>query len=357
MEKRREQGKERLAVAAVLAAGAAGCVLAALAAPWSGQIVTEGELFRRASELLVTCALTAVVEEVVFRGILLDVLLYAGNAARALRGRRSSPSAALHAKHAERRRVADASCGAGEPCDGAARSSYEGAPGPAVLVAAVVGSAAVFAVAHIVPAPGQPWPADAAEMAAAALKIAQALLFGIAMAGLRLAALLRASPAGCSPTARGTLAVSPPRRVSASPASAGVPPSPPCSAPSPSAGIPAASSSAALLLAPTPAPPADAAPSSPSRASRPASPGGGGNRRFAGLAVPIATHLCFDVLYFAPAVMVEGTFPLTYLSTAPAEWAVVAVSSVILLWPAAWALGLARRGVLPYDDDQDRRPA
>ena len=158
-----------------------------------------------------------------------------------------------------------------------------------------------FAALHIVPAAGEPWPwemALEAEVAsetggavgvavAAGLKVMQALLFGIAMAGLRLASLSRMRCSGAS----------------ASGAMEGV----------------------ANLV------------------------------RLDGLAVPVGVHFGFDLLYFAPVVLTTGAFPLTYISTTPAEWASAVASTVVLLWPAAWALGIARRGVLPYDDDQDRR--
>ena len=182
-----------------------------------------------------------------------------------------------------------------------------------VALVAVVGSAMVFAVLHIVPAAGEPWPwemALEAEVAsetggamgveaapgvggavgvavAAGLKVMQALLFGIAMAGLRLVSLSRTRCSGAS----------------ASGAMEGV----------------------ANLV------------------------------RLDGLAVPVGVHFGFDLLYFAPVVLATGAFPLTYISTTPAEWAPAVASTVVLLWPAAWALGIARRGVLPYDDDQDCR--
>ena len=86
---------------------------------------------------------------------------------------------------------------------------------------------------------------------AAGLKVMQALLFGIAMAGLRLASLSRTRCSGAS----------------ASGAMEGV----------------------ANLV------------------------------RLDGLAVPVGVHFGFDLLYFAPVVLATGAFPLTYISTTPAE--------------------------------------
>ena len=129
---------------------------------------------------------------------------------------------------------------------------------------------------------------------AAVLKVGQALLFGIALAGLRLMALSRTCRS--APPAPGV----------------GV-----------GAGAGAGEAAAGLL-------------------------------RLDGLAVPVGIHFGFDVLYFAPVVLATGAFPLTYISATPADWTAAAVSAVVLLWPAARALGIARRGMLPYDDDQDR---
>ena len=260
------------------------------------------------------CALTAVVEEVLFRGLLMNALLHAGE--RVMfhvkhRGINDEPydsdgrgegkgSRMFHVKHSKPRG------------DSSGPHESRCAAGTVALVA-VVGSAMVFAVLHIVPAAGEPWPwemALEAEVAsetggamgveaapgvggavgvavAAGLKVMQALLFGIAMAGLRLVSLSRTRCSGAS----------------ASGAMEGV----------------------ANLV------------------------------RLDGLAVPVGVHFGFDLLYFAPVVLATGAFPLTYISTTPAEWAPAVASTVVLLWPAAWALGIARRGVLPYDDDQDCR--
>ncbi len=280
----------------ILAAGLAGCVLSC------SDNVNYSELLRNFSVLIAGCALTAVVEEVLFRGLLMNALLHAGE--RVMfhvkhRGINDEPydsdgrgegkgSRMFHVKHSKSR--GDSSEPHGSRC----------AAGAVALVA-VVGSAMVFAVLHIVPAAGEPWSwemALEAEVAsesrgvvgvavAAGLKVMQALLFGIAMAGLRLASLSRTRCSGAS----------------ASGAMEGV----------------------ANLV------------------------------RLDGLAVPVGVHFGFDLLYFAPVVLATGAFPLTYISTTPAEWAPAVASTVVLLWPAAWALGIARRGVLPYDDDQDRR--
>lgn len=279
-------------VVVILAAGLAGCVLSA------NDNVNYSELLRNFSVLMAGCALTAVVEEVLFRGLLMNALLHAGE--RVMfhvkhRGKNDEPygvagqstgkgSRMFHVKHSKSR--GDLSEPHGLRC----------AAGTVALVA-VVGSAMVFAVLHIVPAAGEPWPwemALEAEVAAetggavgvavaAGLKVMQALLFGIAMAGLRLASLSRTRCSGAS----------------ASGAMEGV----------------------ANLV------------------------------RLDGLAVPVGVHFGFDLLYFAPVVLATGAFPLTYISTTPAEWAPAVASTVVLLWPAAWALGIARRGVLPYDDD------
>lgn len=283
-------------VVVILAAGLAGCVLSC------SDNVNYSELLRNFSVLIAGCALTAVVEEVLFRGLLMNALLHAGE--RVMfhvkhRGINDEPydsdgrgegkgSRMFHVKHSKSR--GDSSEPHGSRC----------AAGAVALVA-VVGSAMVFAVLHIVPAAGEPWSwemALEAEVAsesrgvvgvavAAGLKVMQALLFGIAMAGLRLASLSRTRCSGAS----------------ASGAMEGV----------------------ANLV------------------------------RLDGLAVPVGVHFGFDLLYFAPVVLATGAFPLTYISTTPAEWAPAVASTVVLLWPAAWALGIARRGVLPYDDDQDRR--
>jgi len=283
-------------VVVILAAGLAGCVLSC------SDNVNYSELLRNFSVLIAGCALTAVVEEVLFRGLLMNALLHAGE--RVMfhvkhRGINDEPydsdgrgegkgSRMFHVKHSKPR--GDSSEPHGSRC----------AAGAVALVA-VVGSAMVFAVLHIVPAAGEPWSwemALEAEVAsesrgvvgvavAAGLKVMQALLFGIAMAGLRLASLSRTRCSGAS----------------ASGAMEGV----------------------ANLV------------------------------RLDGLAVPVGVHFGFDLLYFAPVVLATGAFPLTYISTTPAEWAPAVASTVVLLWPAAWALGIARRGVLPYDDDQDRR--
>lgn len=280
----------------ILAAGLAGCVLSC------SDNVNYSELLRNFSVLIAGCALTAVVEEVLFRGLLMNALLHAGE--RVMfhvkhRGINDEPydsdgrgegkgSRMFHVKHSKSR--GDSSEPHGSRC----------AAGAVALVA-VVGSAMVFAVLHIVPAAGEPWSWEMvleAEVAsesrgvvgvavAAGLKVMQALLFGIAMAGLRLASLSRTRCSGAS----------------ASGAMEGV----------------------ANLV------------------------------RLDGLAVPVGVHFGFDLLYFAPVVLATGAFPLTYISTTPAEWAPAVASTVVLLWPAAWALGIARRGVLPYDDDQDRR--
>ena len=280
----------------ILAAGLAGGVLSC------SDNVNYSELLRNFSVLIAGCALTAVVEEVLFRGLLMNALLHAGE--RVMfhvkhRGINDEPydsdgrgegkgSRMFHVKHSKSR--GDSSEPHGSRC----------AAGAVALVA-VVGSAMVFAVLHIVPAAGEPWSwemALEAEVAsesrgvvgvavAAGLKVMQALLFGIAMAGLRLASLSRTRCSGAS----------------ASGAMEGV----------------------ANLV------------------------------RLDGLAVPVGVHFGFDLLYFAPVVLATGAFPLTYISTTPAEWAPAVASTVVLLWPAAWALGIARRGVLPYDDDQDRR--
>lgn len=319
-------------VVVILAAGLVECVLS------GSDNVNYSELLRNFSVLMAGCALTAVVEEVLFRGLLMNALLHAGE--RVMfhvkhRGKIDEPDDAdgrgegkgsrmFHVKHSKSRGDSSEShelqCAAG-----------------AVALVAVVGSAMVFAALHIVPAAGEPWPwemALEAEVAAesrgtveaagrseagrapeaggaagfggavgveaapgvggamgvavaAGLKVMQALLFGIAMAGLRLASLSRTRCSGAS----------------ASGAMEGV----------------------ANLV------------------------------RLDGLAVPVGVHFGFDLLYFAPVVLATGAFPLTYISTTPAEWAPAVASTVVLLWPAAWALGIARRGVLPYDDDQDRR--
>lgn len=280
----------------ILAAGLAGCVLSC------SDNVTYSELLRNFSVLMAGCALTAVVEEVLFRGLLMNALLHAGE--RVMfhvkhRGINDEPydsdgrgegkgSRMFHVKHSKPRG------------DSSGPHESRCAAGTVALVA-VVGSAMVFAALHIVPAAGEPWPwemALEAEVAsesrgvvgvavAAGLKVMQALLFGIAMAGLRLVSLSRTRCSGAS----------------ASGAMEGV----------------------ANLV------------------------------RLDGLAVPVGVHFGFDLLYFAPVVLATGAFPLTYISTTPAEWAPAVASTVVLLWPAAWALGIARRGVLPYDDDQDRR--
>lgn len=292
----------------ILAGGLAGCVLSV------SDNVNYSELLRNFSVLIGGCALTAVVEEVLFRGLLMNALFRAGE--RVMfhvkhRGINDEPydddglgaeagARMFHVKHSKSR--GDSSEPHGSRC----------AAGTVALVA-VVGSAMVFAALHIVPAAGEPWPwemALEAEVAsetgramgvetapgvggavgvavAAGLKVMQALLFGIAMAGLRLASLSRTRCSGAS----------------ASGAMEGV----------------------ANLV------------------------------RLDGLAVPVGVHFGFDLLYFAPVVLATGAFPLTYISTTPAEWAPAVASTVVLLWPAAWALGIARRGVLPYDDDQDRR--
>lgn len=283
-------------VVVILAAGLAGCVLSC------SDNINYSELLRNFSVLMAGCALTAVVEEVLFRGLLMNALLHAGE--RVMfhvkhRGINDEPydsdgrgegkgSRMFHVKHSKPR--GDSSEPHGSRC----------AAGTVALVA-VVGSAMVFAALHIVPAAGEPWPwemALEAEVAsesrgvvgvavAAGLKVMQALLFGIAMAGLRLVSLSRTRCSGAS----------------ASGAMEGV----------------------ANLV------------------------------RLDGLAVPVGVHFGFDLLYFAPVVLATGAFPLTYISTTPAEWAPAVASTVVLLWPAAWALGIARRGVLPYDDDQDCR--
>lgn len=283
-------------VVVILAAGLAGCVLSC------SDNVNYSELLRNFSVLMAGCALTAVVEEVLFRGLLMNALLHAGE--RVMfhvkhRGKNDEPddsdgrgegkgSRMSHVKHSKSR--GDSSESHGSRC----------AAGTVALVA-VVGSAMVFAALHIVPAAGEPWPwemALEAEVAsetggapgvavAAGLKVMQALLFGIAMAGLRLASLSRTRCSGAS--------------------------------------APGAMEGVANLV------------------------------RLDGLAVPVGVHFGFDLLYFAPVVLATGAFPLTYISTTPAEWASAVASTVVLLWPAAWALGIARHGVLPYDDDQDRR--
>ncbi len=99
-----------------------------------------GALAGRVGELVITCALAAVVEELLFRGLLLGWIARLGRR----RGWRAP-----------------------------------------VLAAAVLSSAA-FALLHGLPAPGMPWPADGLAWASIALKVSQALLFAIAMAGLRL---------------------------------------------------------------------------------------------------------------------------------------------------------------------------
>lgn len=99
-----------------------------------------GALAGRVAELVITCALAAVVEELLFRGLLLGWIARLGRR----RGWRAP-----------------------------------------VLAAAVLSSAA-FALLHGLPAPGMPWPADGLAWASIALKVSQALLFAIAMAGLRL---------------------------------------------------------------------------------------------------------------------------------------------------------------------------
>lgn len=99
-----------------------------------------GALAGRVGELVITCALAAVVEEMLFRGLLLGWIARLGRR----RGWR------------------------------------------APMLAAAALSSAAFALLHGLPAPGMPWPADGLAWASIALKVSQALLFAIAMAGLRL---------------------------------------------------------------------------------------------------------------------------------------------------------------------------
>lgn len=369
MQRKGKKGKECHAAAIVLVAGAAGCVFEAVAVPWGGQVIADGELLQRLFLLLATCALTALVEEIVFRGIILDLLLRVGKAATgvrrvwsghvsrvdvsshatgvahvscAFRGRPVSRTrrllspAAFHVKHLTRRCVPEGLRRVGERWDAAQmQEPHEGSSESAVLVAAVVVSAAVFALAHIVPAPGQPWPGGAAEVAAAVLKVGQALLFGIAMAGLRIAALSR-SPCACDTQAALVPVVG--------------------GESAPGAVLPLAAAPVARAFL-TPVAGAlgaahDGAGSGPASA-----PGDSPRWWIGGLRVPIGVHFGFDVFYFAPAVLSGGAFPLTYLGASAAEWAAAGLSAMILLWPAAWALGLARCGVIPYDDDQEWRTA
>ncbi|MCI8468452.1 MAG: CPBP family intramembrane metalloprotease [Eggerthellaceae bacterium] len=201
--------------------------------------VGAGELGARLGELLLTCALTAVVEELVFRGLLLGAV--AGVARRFVGGRR------------------------------------------AVLIAVGV-STAVFAVLHVVP--------DAA-----------ALLGG---------------EAGAASSGVGDTLGAASRIGEAGPVGADV------GIVSASLGLKLAQAllfgtcMAALLLM-----------------SR-------------GLVVPIAVHAGFDALYFAPAVLMMGGFPSTYICASAAEWAALAASCVVLLWPAAASARWLACRVVPY---------
>ncbi len=117
--------------------GGAPAVGSALAIPANAD---AGALAGRVGELVITCALAAVVEELLFRGLLLGWIARLGRR----RGWR------------------------------------------APVLAAVALSSVAFALLHGLPAPGMPWPEGALAWASIALKVAQALLFAIAMAGLRL---------------------------------------------------------------------------------------------------------------------------------------------------------------------------
>lgn len=239
-----------------------GCAAAATGTPDVLETVNLGELARRTSLLLGTSALTALVEELIFRGLLLGTLLCIAEAAGGLT--------------------------------------------PARVLAAVLASAAVFAALHGLPAPGEPWPQPGVEATAVAIKILQALLFGIAVAAIRLGAGHRTWDGSA------------------------------CSADGPGASRRAVDSASCQV---------------PGLALDPVLAAGwhGGLR---GLGAAVAIHFAFDGLYFAPVVLATGAFPVTYICGMPSEWAALIGSSVVLLWAAAWAVRLVVGGVLPYDDGQ-----
>ncbi len=419
----------------ILAGGLAGCVLSV------SDNVNYSELLRNFSVLIGGCALTAVVEEVLFRGLLMNALFRAGE--RVMfhvkhRGINDEPydddglgaeagARMFHVKHSKSR--GDSSEPHGSRC----------AAGTVALVA-VVGSAMVFAALHIVPAAGEPWPwemalevevasetggvvetagrseagrapeaggaagvggavgdevapevgatpevgaapgvAVASETASASPEVGRALEYGDARAvanGLevgrtsevagrpgagRTPVIAPAVGAGNVPEAARTLEAGDALETAGAPEvgrAMGVETAPGVGG---AVGVAVAAglkvmqallfgiAMAGLRLASL----------SRTRCSGASASGameGVANLvRLDGLAVPVGVHFGFDLLYFAPVVLATGAFPLTYISTTPAEWAPAVASTVVLLWPAAWALGIARRGVLPYDDDQDRR--
>lgn len=428
-------------VVVILTAGLVGCVLS------GSDNVNYSELLRNFSVLMAGCALTAVVEEVLFRGLLMNALLHAGD--RVMfhvkhRGKNDEPydddglgaeagARMFHVKHSKRREDLSESL------------EMRRAAGTVALVA-VVGSAMVFAVLHIVPAAGEPWPwemaleaevaaesrgtmgvkgapeiggvvgavtkpeaasapgvggaagvggavgdeaaaetggapgvAVASETASAPPEVGRALEYGAARAvanGLevertpevagrsgagRAPVIAPAVGVGNVPEAARTLEAGDALKTAGAPEAGRAPVI--ASAPETGGAVGVAVAAglkvmqalffgiamAGLRLASL----------SRTRCSGASASGameGVANLvRLDGLAVPVGVHLGFDLLYFAPVVLATGAFPLTYISTTPAEWAPAVASTVVLLWPAAWALGIARRGVLPYDDDQDRR--
>lgn len=413
----------------ILAAGLAGCVLSC------SDNVNYSELLRNFSVLIAGCALTAVVEEVLFRGLLMNALLHAGE--RVMfhvkhRGINDEPydsdgrgegkgSRMFHVKHSKPRG------------DSSGPHESRCAAGTVALVA-VVGSAMVFAVLHIVPAAGEPWPwemaleAEVAAESRGAVETAGRSEAGRAPEAGGAAGVGGAPEVGATPEVGAAVgAVAKPEAASASPevgraleygdaravanglevgrtsevagrSEAG---RTPVIAPAVGAGnVPEAARALeagdaletagtseamgavgdevasetggavgvavaaglkvmqALLfgIAMAGLRLASLSRTCCSGASASGAMKGVANLvRLDGLAVPVGVHFGFDLLYFAPVVLATGAFPLTYISTTPAEWAPAVASTVVLLWPAAWALGIARRGVLPYDDDQDRR--
>ncbi len=337
-------------VVVILAAGLAGCVLSC------SDNINYSELLRNFSVLMAGCALTAVVEEVLFRGLLMNALLHAGE--RVMfhvkhRGINDEPydsdgrgegkgSRMFHVKHSKPR--GDSSEPHGSRC----------AAGTVALVA-VVGSAMVFAALHIVPAAGEPWPWEMALEAEVAAESRGTM--GV-----------EAAPeaggvvgAGNVPEAARTLEAGDALETAGTSEAVGAVGD---EVASESGGAPGVAVAAGLkvmqaLLFGIAMAGLRLASLSRTRCSGASAPGameGVANLvRLDGLAVPVGVHFGFDLLYFAPVVLATGAFPLTYISTTPAEWASAVASTVVLLWPAAWALGIARHGVLPYDDDQDRR--